>query len=323
MALLEEITGTICKFLVALIVVPLTILFTSIPKYNLLKQIYTYSPKSLHLDSAIAWVLARAITLIPNYLSLLKKLEIGVFFFCWRSHREAKLLPTHYGNLPEQLKEQAISEYGHAQVFCQLTGSKLNMSGAGLMSREEKAAFDWGCVDWDTSGESYQVDGMSTKYLSAKMFFSFRTANSYGWRDRLAFMYVLEDFQSLFYTQLLKFVPVEVKDKLQSIVDDELNHAIQLYGSLFVISNGTRHVQSLLSCWQIRKYLALAFVPVDAFLLVFLGKKGKDWMPSLPDNYLEYSNNNIALHRYLITLYGIQSFNLMRGLDDLAARGQG
>ncbi|QLE47930.1 hypothetical protein FD724_07240 [Nostoc sp. C057] len=125
------------------------------------------------IDNLIALILARIITLFPNYLSLLKKLEIGVFFFCWRCYLEAKNLPGYYGRLDENLKEQALSEYSHAQVFCQLTGSKLNMSGAGLMNREEKQAFNWGCVNWDSSLESYQVDGMSTRYLSAKIFLAF------------------------------------------------------------------------------------------------------------------------------------------------------
>ncbi|MFN6475374.1 hypothetical protein [Nostoc sp. DedQUE07] len=218
------------------------------------------------VDEVLAIVLARIITLLPNYLLLLKKLEVGVFFFCWRSHREAKGLPTcFYGTLAKTLKEQALSEYGHAQVFCKLTGSKLNMSGAGLMSREEKAAFDWGCVDWDTSGESYQADGMSTRYLSTKIFFCFRTANSYDWESRLAFMYVLEDFQSLFYKQLLRFVPEEVQLKLAPIAEDELTHAIEIHACLRCLVGPNRQ-EWLIFLWQIRKYLALVCIPVDACL---------------------------------------------------------
>ncbi|AUB36159.1 hypothetical protein COO91_02060 [Nostoc flagelliforme CCNUN1] len=217
------------------------------------------------IDELLAWVLARIVTLLPNYLSLLKKLEIGVFFFCWRSHREAKNLPAYYGYLEAKLKDQALSEYSHAQVFCQLTGSKLNMSGAGLMSREEKTAFDWGCVNWDSSGESYQADGMSTRYLSAKVFFCFRTANSYGWCDRLAFMHVLEEFQSLFYKQLLKFVPEELRAKLAPIAADELTHATELQTSLRLLATPKRQ-ESLVFQWQVRKYLALTCLPVDAVL---------------------------------------------------------
>lgn len=219
------------------------------------------------VDELLAWVLARILSSLPNYLILLKKLEVGVFFFCWRSHREAKTLPAYYGTLAETLKEQALSEYNHAQVFCQLTGSKLNMSGAGLMSREEKAAFDWGCVNWDTSGESYQADGMSTRYLSAKVFFGFRTANSYDWCDRLAFMYVLEEFQFLFYKQLLKFVPEEVQLELNRIAEDEESHAISIHGSLWCLVGPSRQ-EWLIFLWQIRKYLALACIPIDVLCLL-------------------------------------------------------
>ncbi|AUB37531.1 Ferritin-like superfamily [Nostoc flagelliforme CCNUN1] len=216
------------------------------------------------IDELLAWVLAKIITLLPNYLNLLKKLEVGVFFFCWRSHREAKNLPAYYGNLEAKLKDQALSEYSHAQVFCQLTGSKLNMSGAGLMSREEKAAFNWGCVNWDSS-ESYQADGMSTRYLSAKVFFWFRTANSYGWCDRLAFMHVLEEFQWLFYKQLLKLVSDEVRAKLAPIAEEELAHAAELQASLRLLATPKRQ-KSLVFQWQVRKYLALACLLVDAVL---------------------------------------------------------
>ncbi|PHJ69230.1 hypothetical protein VF14_03645 [Nostoc linckia z18] len=221
------------------------------------------------IDTLITLVLARIFTLLPNYLTLLKKLEVGVFFFCWRCHREAKAMPFHqarlYGDLDlaDILKEQALSEYGHAQVFCQLTGSKLNMSGAGLMSREEKAAFDWGCVNWDSSGESYQADGMSTRYLSAKIFFGFRTANSYDWRDRIAFMYVLEEFQSCFYKQLLKFVPGEVQKELVPIADCEEAHAINLYALLWNLA-GVEGRQKLVFWWRVRKYLGLICCPIDA-----------------------------------------------------------
>ncbi|MFN6538110.1 MAG: hypothetical protein RM021_017430 [Nostoc sp. EkiNYC01] len=227
------------------------------------------------MDKLLTLVLARIFTLLPNYLTLLKKLEVGVFFFCWRSHREAKAMPFYqarlYGSLADSLKEQAISEYSHAQVFCQLTGSKLNMSGAGLMSREEKAAFDWGCVNWDSSGESYQVDGMSTRYLSGKIFFGFRTANSYDWCDRLAFMYVLEEFQSLFYKHLLKFVGEEIQQQLSQIAEHEESHAIQLYALLWSIA-GVERRQQLIFWWQVRKYLGLFCCPIDALLYLLKQK---------------------------------------------------
>lgn len=214
------------------------------------------------IDNLIALILARIITLLPNYLSLLKRLEIGVFFFCWRCYLEARNLPGCYGRLDDNLKEQALSEYNHAQVFCQITGSKLNMSGVGLMNREEKQAFNWSFVEWDSSNESYQVDGMSTRYLSSKVFFGFRTANSYDWENRIAFMCILEDFQHCFYKQLVRFVPPEIQEKLAPIIEDELTHAINLHASLWMIS-GVNRSSNLLLTWQIRKYLAMICIPID------------------------------------------------------------
>lgn len=266
-SLLEAFVSVICGIAVALIVVPLHIIFAPLAQYK--------TSNKPTMDELVALALARIVTLLPNYLLLLKKLEIGVFFFCWRSHREAKTMPFHqarlYGDLADSLKEQALSEYAHAQVFCQLTGSKLNMSGSGLISREEKAAFDWGCVNWDSSGESYQVDGMSSRYLSAKIFFGFRTANSYDWCDRLAFMYVLEEFQSDFYKHLLKFAAPEVQEKLVSIAQDEETHAINLQALLWYVA-GVEKKDELIFWWQVRKYLALLCTPVDA-LLYFLLKR--------------------------------------------------
>ncbi len=263
-SLLNIVTSAICAIIVAAIIVPLHLIFRPIAKYNSGYRNYTFRS----IDTILAWALARTITLLPNYLSLLKKLEIGVFFFCWRCCRESSDSELH-----ELLKKQAISEYDHAQIFSQLTGGKLQMTGMGLMSREEKQAFKWSNVSWDSSGESYQADGISTGYLSAKIFFGFQTANSYDWSDRLAFMYVLEEFQSQFYQQLLQFVPLEVQSKLIAITEDEQNHAINL---LTVLESMSQDRQKLILKWNTRKYLALLLVPFDALWLtikfVFTGK---------------------------------------------------
>ncbi|MEH2067923.1 MAG: hypothetical protein V7K47_07105 [Nostoc sp.] len=269
--ILEVMVSVVCALVVALIIIPLHLMFTPLARRQKLQT--SDRPLDNAIDNGITLILARIVTLLPDYLTLLKKLEVGVFFFCWRSHREAKAMPAHQarlcGSLADTLKEQALSEYNHAQVFCQLTGSKLNMSGAGLMSREEKAAFDWGCVNWDSSGESYQVDGMSTRYLAAKIFFGFRTANSYDWCDRLAFMYVLEELQALFYKHLLRFVEPEVREQLALIAEHEETHAINLSGLLWGIK-GVGGSAKVVFWWQVRKYLAMTLLPIDTAIYYLL-----------------------------------------------------
>jgi hypothetical protein len=196
-----------------------------------------------------------------DYINLLKKLELGVFFFCWRQSllAESEGLPIAF-----YLKQQAMGEYGHAQYFCNLEGVKLKLSASDLFDREKKKAYSWGRVDWDTL-ESYQADGLSTKYLSTRVFFGNKLASDFDWFDKLAFMAVLESFQSAFYEEMLGHCKPQHHDGFQAIAEEELGHVGILEHCLSLLPKNKFY--SLLLKWHLRKYLALLFVPIDLLIL--------------------------------------------------------
>ncbi|MBD2771184.1 hypothetical protein [Iningainema tapete] len=210
-------------------------------------------------DELICLVLAWVFSKLPNRLSLLKKLEVGVFFFCWRQALQAQAEGNSTLNLI--LKEQAESEYHHAQAFCTLTGSKLELSADKLFNRESKNAQIWSTVNWDAS-ESFQADGLSRKYYSAKAFFGGHQARDFSWENKLAFMTVLESFQACFYRKLLQFLPLKVGRSLLAICNEEANHSITLRMALAKMTDSSTATK-LMRKWKQRLYLGLLILPLD------------------------------------------------------------
>lgn len=196
-----------------------------------------------------------------DYINLLKKLELGVFFFCWRQSLQAESegLP-----IAQYLKQQAQSEYGHAQYFCNLEGVKLKLSASDLFDRENKKAYSWSVINWDAL-ESYRVDGISTKYLSSRIFFSNKLASDFDWKNKLAFMLVLENFQSAFYEEMTGHCKPQHYDGLIHIADEETQHAGILEHCLSLVTKDKYCL--LLLKWHLRKYLVLLLVPIDLLIL--------------------------------------------------------
>jgi hypothetical protein len=111
----------------------------------------------------------------------LYELEMGVFFFLHRQSLLSVGLPWH-----SVLVEQKDSEYGHARYF-----SKAPLPEVASFASKELPYSDW-------NGKQLNPGG----HAIAKLFFGFIDPKDYGWGDRLAFMYVLEAFQSEFYMEL-------------------------------------------------------------------------------------------------------------------------
>lgn len=213
------------------------------------------------LVTALAWAFSK----LPNRLVLLKRLELGVFFFCWREAIAAiESGDTKLGGI---LYAQAESEFHHAQSFAALTGGKLEISANGLFDREYKEAFKWSQVEWDSS-ESFRADGISRKYLSARIFFKGQTANSFMWQDKLAFMAILETFQAHFYKKLLRFLPPHEATPLISICGEEEDHSLELR-SVLTERAGIFSAADLMLKWKRQLYLGLLFTPID---LIFANK---------------------------------------------------
>jgi hypothetical protein len=214
------------------------------------------------IDKIICYFLAHIFSKLPMF-SILRKLEMGVFFFCYKQALKAE---SENKDFEKYLKEQAESEYSHCYYFSTLEGVGLSMNSEELFNRGKKTN-DWRKVDWN--GSRYQADGLSVNSLAGKMFFRGKTADSYDWANKLAFMHVLENFQYIFYQQLSPYI--QSKDFF-GLVAAEKNHAYQLKSYLFSLA-GKWSCLFLLK-WHLLKYCALFFVPID-FLILFIKYKLK------------------------------------------------
>ncbi|MEH1821527.1 MAG: hypothetical protein V7L31_21010 [Nostoc sp.] len=184
-------------------------------------------------------------------LDILKRLEIGVYLFCRRQS-------ISYPELKDLLEEQAISEYNHAQAFATLGNSKIHLPVQHLMNKEE--SLDWNRLTWGDGDWGEPVDGISTRFLSSRLFFKGLTASSYDLPNKLAFMHVLEESQTIFYGELIKVCSSDVKKILNQIVLDEKEHSEDLLRALQDIDP---EWYGLIESWRSRQNLALLLLPVD------------------------------------------------------------
>ncbi len=211
-------------------------------------------------DEVLCALLAFFFSKMPNRLRLLKRLEMGVFFFCWRQAIAAR--SEGRTDLSEVLKQQAESEYHHAQTFCSISGNKLILRVHELFKREISSnSANWSKVKWDNS-EQFSADGLSRKYLSARIFFSDRYAKDFDWEDKLAFMAVLESFQACFYKKLLHFLPGSEIEPILTIYRQEAEHSATLVTALSEMV-GMFVARDLMVKWKCRLYLALPFILLD------------------------------------------------------------
>ncbi|MDJ0677598.1 MAG: hypothetical protein QNJ36_19815 [Calothrix sp. MO_167.B42] len=185
---------------------------------------------------------------MPGKYKFLKRLELGVFFFCWRRSLEAAAEGKE--ELAATLKQQAQEEYSHAQIFGCLVNSPCK----------------WPANTFFKSSDSIKcgssLDGISKRYWMAKLLFGFAEASTYSWEDTLAFMAVLESFQSNFYQQLWQFLPPQHKDIIRKITSQELDHSIELRNQLTKMVGLQRSAQ-LLNKWNFRLHVSLIFLPID------------------------------------------------------------
>lgn len=170
--------------------------------------------------------LAERLSSTRNLFGLLTRLELGVFWFCWRRSRE-----THNPALKDLLLDQARGEYRHAQILSRYaaeitpeTQHLLHYSADDLFSREQ--ASSWGGY----ARENF--DGISRRFWFARVFFGDRAADSYPWSDRLAYMVVLERFQAKFYKAIARHLPGRLGAVVGSIAIEEYLHGEQLQSAL-------------------------------------------------------------------------------------------
>mgnify|MGYP001793809731 CR=1 FL=1 len=198
----------------------------------------------------IAWIFSRN----PNYLSILKKSELGVYFFCRKVAIEAD--KNGYTKLASILEKQAESEYNHAQAFGNLLSEKLPESYKKLVSRGHRT------LNWTLIGSAegkYNATNLSQHPL-ARIFFSDKPAESYSLFNKVAFMQVLEAHQVRFYKSLAKFVEPQVSIVLHSILKEEENHASALEYEFFQMMD-YKYACRYLNKWQYRGFIALLKLP--------------------------------------------------------------
>ena len=170
--------------------------------------------------------LADRLAKAQNLFGLLTRLELGVFWFCWR-----RSLETHNPALKELLLDQARGEYRHAQVLSRYaakiapqTEMLLRYGAERLFEREYIA--DWGGY------EGQNADGISRQFWFARVFFGDKPADSYPWSDRLAYMIVLERFQAQIYRAIARRLPGKLRGVTGAIALEEYLHAEQLQVAL-------------------------------------------------------------------------------------------
>lgn len=228
----------------------LILLFTFILLLYLFPEITDFADK-------ICSQMLSAIFPTSHAFIILEFLELGVAVFCYRLSLKTQKDWLHM-HLDDNLRKQAESELNHAKFFNKLSGREI------LNLDLERFNPSHGTIN------GVQVDTISTKYLSTKILFAFRPANTYSWDDTLAFMAVLEQFQSCFYQVLLNhYYFSSIKKELEFIFKDEEQHSVSLLAALLWTA-GHKRSRILIWKWQIRKYLAFLFVPFD--LIWFLMK---------------------------------------------------
>jgi hypothetical protein len=198
-------------------------------------------------------LLAFLLTRSPNYLNILKRLELGVFFFCWRqsilAEEECRF------NLAKILQKQCKDEYSHAMFFAECEGKPLNHTATQWLNKPRwKEAHTWSYL-----GDTIFADGISQKFRCARVFFNGEFAKSYYWDDKLAFMAILEELQYKFYKELIIFLPTNLQSQFKAIILSEKEHSRLLFEQV--------KKEELIIYWQLRLILSLPFAIYDLWML--------------------------------------------------------
>lgn len=176
-----------------------------------------------------------------NYIDILRKLELGVYFFCIKKFTES-------GN--SFFYDMALEEYSHARIFSKILGKQIP---------ELKQIKMWNTLVLLPDNDSFQADGISKKYLCGRLFFGNRSAKDISTSEYIAFMAILEKFQAECYFKLANRKGGEYSEYFQLIGEEEYKHAI---GLLELIKTQKISVKVLIK-WQLKLILALPFSLYD------------------------------------------------------------
>ncbi|MBO3459943.1 ferritin-like domain-containing protein [Aetokthonos hydrillicola Thurmond2011] len=234
-----------------------------------------------------------------RFIRQLSKLEYGVSIFC---KKLAANSPTP--DLAQMLNNHAIQEAHHGRMLDSLAnGTQHEASeneryfrkrfsiretdkGKFISIKRSNGEELLNCVDtdintkgirlqWDSCKLGEQLvgifenfDGISQRYLSAKLLFDGKSADSFDWADKLAFMHVLEQETEQFYLALAKIESGTPLGAIASqIVKDEQHHADYLKSTLTQFSTSP---QQEIAKWQCKVRSCAPAVLVDLWFFALV-----------------------------------------------------
>jgi rubrerythrin len=231
-----------------------------------------YSEESIESDKAARRLLRE-----------LGRIEFGVAVFCRKLSIQAKSQGDT--NLADMLLKHANSEERHGKMLGSLAdgSARLRLDAGNGMWVEIKLEGETDLIkpiesdrcfhqlSWNSTrypgkrifAKMEHFDGISQRYLALRILFDGKKPESLSWKDKLAFMAVLEDGTRSFYMELAK-QPGALGAIASQIAEDEEHHANYLKSAVGQFSScpleEIRH-------WQKRVAIASIFVLFDLFAL--------------------------------------------------------
>lgn len=147
----------------------------------------------------------------PGTLRLASRLEYGAGIFCTKLQERATV--DGYPALADHFTKQAAQEDSHARILGGLIDGKSRI----------KRNCPGGIASYKIGYEA--LEGISQRYWSAKLFFGFKSAATFGWADTIAFIHVIEEVVAVFYSVLAECEDESIKAIALKIQGDELHHA--------------------------------------------------------------------------------------------------
>jgi hypothetical protein len=222
-----------------------------------------------------------------NFLRLLAEIEFGVAIFCFKLQEQARKQFLH--NLATMLEAHGNEENKHGKMLAACadgveritrteTGHWLSIirpNGENIAKPSKSNPSSGKAIAWDSIkfpgerllGVFKNFDGISKRYLSARIFFGNQSASDYPMCDKLAFMYILEEETTKFYRQMSEVEDERLKAIALQITGDEFNHANYLK---LALANFDPMPEAAIDKWRDRLWWAKWGLVVD--LIKFLWK---------------------------------------------------
>lgn len=222
----------------------------------------------------------------PVFITTIAKIEYGVAIFCRKLASQVEELGDNYSYLSQLLKCQANDEIKHGKMLSSLV-EKINLQANGqcltkfrpatqeyiISPPQVQSASNTVFIEWDSigfPGEKIQAiyenfDGISKRYLSARLLFEGKSADSFDLIDQLAFMHVLEEETQKFYIILAELTQQTSLGAIASqIAADEKHHADYLKSKIDHFIPFSQNIEK----WRRKVMKAKWAVPIDLWLLI-------------------------------------------------------